>query len=68
MKMGNRKPVLEKVKERNISGNESLFLQMTGMNTANASSGGNHGLNIVTDIFRLNYISITGPMKDRDLK
>ena len=68
MKMVIRKPVLGKVKERNISGNESLFQQMTGMNTVNASSGENHGLNIVTDIFHLNYISITGPMKDRDLK
>jgi hypothetical protein len=65
MKMGNRKPVLEKVKERNISGKGSLFRQMTGMNTVNASSGENHGLNIVTDIFHLNYILITGLMKDR---
>ena len=65
MKMGNRKPVLEKVKERNISGNGFLFRQMTGMNTVNASSGENHGLNIVTDIFHLNYILITGLMKDR---
>ena len=65
MKMGNRKPVLEKVKERNISGKGSLFRQMTGMNTVNVSSGENHGLNIVTDIFHLNYILITGLMKGR---
>lgn len=66
MKMENRKPESERVRELSIYGKEYLFRQMTGTNIANVNSGESHGQSIVTDTFPLNCILIIVLIKDRE--